>query len=230
MRMIFTFLLLFSTITLQAQKFTKTIAPYSKLKVARGIEVTLVKSESKQAHFDIQGLLKSDIIIEQDEGALSLKVRTRGLWELMEANSWWVKVTLPFDSLTEIGVTTGARVKSSDEIAGPSINLVNKMGAELDLQLNTAKLDLVTSMGSVNLLAGKARELIIDADMGAEVEAFQMQTRYATVESGKGATVEVSCEFEFDGFARMGGEITVKGNPQNVFQRESMGGYIGINQ
>ncbi len=103
------------------------------------------------------------------------------------------------------------------------------MGAEVDLELKVIKLSIDTSMGSVTRLSGLAKDVNIDANMGAVVKAFDLKSKYSTVESNMGSVVSVSCDFEFDGSASMGGEIKVHGNPEKSFISESMGGYIRSN-
>ncbi len=210
------------------QTFKKDLKPFIELKIARGIEATLVHSDAKELSFDVKGISKNDIIIEQDNNRLYIKVKTKALWQSMEEFDWWVKVTIPYQTLEIIDLTTGARVKSDGVIESNNLFIKNKMGAEADLELKVAKLSVDTSMGSITKLEGMAKDVNIDANMGAVVKAFDLKSKYSTVESNMGAVVSVNCDFEFDGSATMGGTIKMKGNPENVFMSETMGAYVII--
>ncbi len=210
------------------QTFKKDLKPFTELKITRGIEATLVYSTDDELSFDVHGLSKSDIIIEQDHDRLYIKVRTKGLWELMEENRWWVKVRIPYQKLESIEVTTGATIKADNVIELDHLLIENKMGAEVDFELKVVKLTLDTSMGSISRLSGLAKNVDIDANMGAVVHAYGLKSKYSTVESSMGAVVSVSCDFEFDGSASMGGEIEVRGNPEKAFRSETMGGWISL--
>ncbi len=210
------------------QTFKKDLKPFTELKVTRGIQATLVYSTDAELSFDVRGLSKSDIIIEQDHGRLYIKVRTKGLWELMEENKWWVKVSIPYQKLESIEITTGAVIKADNVIELDHLLIENKMGAEVELELKVVKLKVDTSMGSISRLSGLAKNVDIDASMGAEVHAYGLKSKYSTVESSMGAVVSVSCDYEFDGSASMGGEIEVRGNPEKAFKSETMGGWISV--
>ncbi len=220
-----TLFLLFALISF-GQTFNKDLKPFTELKITRGIQATLVKSDAKELSFEVKGVNKSDIIIEQDYDRLYIKVKSKALWETMQEFSWWVKVTIPYQTLESIDVSTGARVESDGVLEVNDLLIKNKVGAEVDLEVKVAKLALDTSMGSVTRLEGLAKEVTIDANMGAIVKAFNLKSKYSTVESNMGAVVSVTCDFEFDGSASMGGEIKVKGDPEKSFESETMGGYI----
>ncbi len=210
------------------QTFKKDLKPFTELKISRGIEATLVHSDAQELSFEVKGVSKSDIIIEQDNGRLYIKVKTKALWESMQEFDWWVKVTIPYQKIEMIDLTTGASVKSAGVIESSNLFIKNKMGAEADLELKVAKLSVDTSMGSTTKLEGMAKEVHIDANMGAVVRAFNLKSKYNTVESNMGAVVSVNCDFEFDGSASMGGTIKLKGSPEKMFMSETLGAYIVI--
>lgn len=226
MKKILSALLVLVTVSGYAQTFEVDLEPFDALEVSRGIQATLVNSEAKELSFEVKGINKSDIIIEQSRKSLKIKVKSKALWETMQENSWYVKVKIPYQNITEIDASTGATVHSASLLKSEILYLDATMGAEINLELMTNKLSLDTSMGAVCRLKGRSKNVNIEANMGAVVRAFDLESKYSTVDSSMGSVVSVSCEFEFDGTASMGGEIRVKGNPEKSFERENMGGYI----
>ncbi len=226
MKSLFSTLLIALSITSFGQSFKKDLKPFTELKVTRGIQAILVHSDVAELSFEVKGVSKSDIIIEQDHHRLYIKVKSKALWETMQEFNWWVKVTIPYQTLESIDVSTGVRLESDGVLEANDLLIKNKIGAEVDLEVKVIKLTLDTSMGSVTKLGGLAKEVAIDANMGAIVKAFDLKSKYSTIESNMGAVVSVTCDFEFDGSASMGGEIRVKGDPEKSFESETMGGYI----
>ena len=226
MKKILSTLLVLVTISGYAQTFKVDLEPFDALEVSRGIQATLVHSDATELSFEVKGVNKSDIIIEQGRKSLTIKVKSKALWESMQENSWYVKVKIPYQNITEIDASTGATVRSESLVKSETLYLDATMGAEINLEIMSDKLSLDTSMGAVCRLKGRSKNVNIDANMGAVVKAYELESKYSTVESSMGSVVSVSCEYEFDGAASMGGEIRVKGNPEKSFEKESMGGYI----
>ncbi len=94
------------------QTFKKDLKPFTELKITRGIQANLVHSDATELSFEVKGVNKSDVIIEQDNNRLYIKVKSKALWETMQERSWWVKVTIPYQKIETIDISTGARIES----------------------------------------------------------------------------------------------------------------------
>lgn len=222
------FLAAFVVASLQSfgQTFTRHLEPFQELKIARGIKATLEKSNSNELSFEVHGLSPDDIIVDQDGRVLSIKVRTKSLWESMQEREWWVKVKIPYQKLTSIDASTGAEIRAANVIESDELYLDTTMGAIIDLEVKTNRLSVDTSMGAVTDLAGVTENLSVDVSMGAVVKAYSLEAKYVKAEASMGSSVKLFCTEEFDGSASMGAEIEVKGNPKKWFENESMGGDI----
>ena len=157
---------------------------------------------------------------------LTIKVRTKSLWESMQERDWWVKVKIPYQEITSIDVSTGAEVEALNVIKSEELYIDATMGAVTDLEVDTQHLTVDSSMGAVTELEGKTSTLNVDASMGAVIKAYELEAKYVRAEASMGSEVKLFCSDEFDGSASMGAEITVKGKPQKWFENESMGGDI----
>ncbi len=219
-------LLIIASFNSFSQSFTVQLEPFDELKVSRGIEALLFKSNSKEMEFELVGLSKNDIIIEQSKHRLTLKVKTKSLWEAMQDSEWSVKVKIPYESIELIDVSTGAVVKAESIIKTEDLFIDSSMGGVVDIAIKSKRVTVDTSTGAVTKLKGEVETATIDCNMGAVVRAYDLVAQSARVEASMGGIVKVYCTKEFDGSASMGGEITVKGDPEKSFESESMGGKI----
>lgn len=219
-------LLIFASLSTFGQSFNVQLEPFDELKIARGIKATLYKSNSTDMEFELRGLHEHDIIIEQENNRLTLKIKTKSLWESMHENDWSVKVKIPYVAIELIDVSTGAVVMAQEVLVSENLNIDSKMGGMVELEVKSNRVTLDTNMGAVNKLEGVTNNLNIDANMGAIVKAYELTAKNARVEASMGAVVQVFCSEEFDGEANMGGDISVKGKPKKFFEHENMGGYI----
>ncbi len=216
------------SITSYGQSFKVQLEPFDELKVARGVQATLFKSNSTEMEFEIKGVDEDDIIIEQSKHRLTIKVKTKSLWEAMQENKWSVKVKIPYSAIELIDVSTGAVVKAEGVLVSDDLFIDSTMGGLVELSVKTERITIDTSMGAVNELSGETETAIIDSNMGAVVRAYDLKAKNARVEVSMGGVVKIFCTEEFDGEANMGGEISVKGNPKKSFEDENMGGDIDV--
>lgn len=222
------FLAAFVVASLQSfgQTFTRHLEPFEELKVARGVKATLEKSNSDELSFEIHGVSPDDIIVDQDRKTLTIKVRTKSLWESMQERDWWVKVKIPYQTISLIDASTGAEVRAANVVESEDLYIDTTMGAIVDLEVKTDHLTVDTSMGAVTELVGTTNNLNVDVSMGAVVKAYDLEAKYVRAEASMGSNVKLFCTEEFDGSASMGAEIEVKGKPKKWFENESMGGDI----
>ena len=211
---------------IQAQNFTKSISQFDKLTLSRGVQATLIESDDQILEFQTYGVDRDDIIIEDDHGSLTIKVSSKGLWEQMQDNDWWVRVKIPYQRLEFLEVSTGATVFSKTTIKSDQLDLEATMGAEMDLHLEVKSLFLQGSMGSVVELAGVVEEFDVVTNMGAEIDASDLECLHVNAKANMGGTVTVNCTEDFYGKANMGGYIRVVGNPTRFRENASMGGDI----
>lgn len=228
MKKLLSVLFILSTLSSFGQSFKVQLKDFDELKISRGVQATLYKSSSKEMVFNLKGINEEDIIIEQSKHRLTIKVKTKGLWEAMQDNDWSVKVKIPYSTIELIDVSTGAVVEADNIIVSEDLFIDSSMGGVVELEVKTKRITIDSSMGAVSRISGETDTANIDANMGAVVKSYDLIAKNARVESSMGSVVKVNCTEEFDGSASMGGEISVKGNPKKSFEDESMGGDIDM--
>ena len=218
-------LLLISTFA-SGQEFKKKIPSYRYLYVSRGVEAHLVYSDADEVTIRTKGLQPEDIIVEGGHDELRIKVATKGLWQEMQDNYWWVKVEIPYQQLEGIEVKTGAKVWSDKPLRVGRLDMQVSMGARADLTLEADDLSLEATMGSIVELAGSADYLNVETSMGAEADLRKLKAGKVRAKANMGSQLQVTAMEEFDGQASMGSEIHLFGNPERFYRSTSMGGEI----
>jgi len=209
-----------------AQETTKTIDNYTTLIVSRGVDVRLIKSPSNEVKITTKGIKPNEVVIENHGDELIIKVSTKSLWLEMQDNYWWARIELPYQTIDNIEVSTGAKITSLDLFKGDLLDLEVSMGGELELEVDLNELILDSNMGSVAEIVGRAEIVELSASMGAEIDLRDLQAEIVTAKSSMGAEVRVHANKEFSGRANMGGSIRVTGNPEKFYESTSMGGDI----
>jgi len=225
MKALFTLLLTAVAVSVFAQK-PVDIEPYTSLVISRGVDVRLVKSNSNVAKVEVNGIDFDDLIIENKDNELTIKVATKSLWQEMQDNYWWARIELPYNVITNLEVLTGAKLSAKEVFKGEDIDMQVSMGGEIELDIDLELLIIDASMGGLAEFTGKAKIVEINASMGSETDLRELEAEEVNAKSTMGSEVRVHATKSFDGKAVMGGYIRVTGNPERFYQDTSMGGEI----
>ena len=209
-----------------AQDFKKHFKSYNSLVVSRGIDARLVKSESKDLIITVHGITADDIIVENRNNELIIKVASKAIWQEMQDNHWWARVEVPYENLTAAEALTGAKISARETIRVESLDLAVSMGGEIELSIEARELYLDASMGGLAELEGSVESLDVTSSMGSEVDLDRLMAKYVKAKSTMGSEISLNATLEFDGRATMGGYIIVSGDPDRFYENTSMGGDI----
>ena len=221
------FLIATSVVTVSyGQDFKKHFTSYNSLVVSRGIDARLVKSDARELSFTVHGIDAEDVIVENKNNELHIKVATKALWQEMQDNHWWVRVEVPYKSLVAAEALTGSKISAEEPIKAESLDLAVSMGAEIDVNVDVRELYVDASMGGLIELQGTAETLDAHASMGSEADLDRLIAQYVKAKSTMGSGMKVNVSKEFDGRASMGGYIRVTGDPDRFYENTSMGGDI----
>lgn len=213
-----------------AQEFKKHFSKYNSLVVSRGVDARLVKSNSKDLSITVHGIRPDDVIVENRNNELVIKVATKAIWQEMQDNHWWVRVEVPYESLVAVEALTGAKISSREPVKEESLDLAVSMGAEIELNIVARELYVDASMGGLIELEGSVESLDANASMGSEADLDRLDAKYVKAKSTMGSELSINATEEFDGRASMGGYIRVTGNPDRFYENTSMGGDISGNR
>jgi len=230
MKTIYTLILLCLATIGYSQEVTRKIEPFTSIIASRGVDITLVKSNSDEITIRTNGIDPEDVITEGRNDELVIKVATKSLWQEMQDNRWWARIEVPYKVIENLEVSTGARIKSEELLAGKVLDGQVSMGGELVLEVQLEELNIDSSMGGIADLTGRAVRVELSASMGAEIDLRELKADVVHAKSSMGAEVKVHAIKEFDGRANMGGYIRVSGDPDKFYVSTSMGGDISSNK
>ena len=210
-----------------AQSFKEKVSTFNRLSVSRGIEATLYASESTELEFRISGVDREDIVVEENNGMLKLKISSEGLWEQLEdEKNWYVKVNIPFQTLEALEVSTGANVYARDPIRSSQLEVESSTGGEIEASIEGGSLFLQNTMGGIMEISGKVDDLDVSCNMGAITDARDLVAAVVRAKANMGGELKVQATESFSGKASMGGYIRVYGNPERFRDSSTMGGEI----
>jgi Putative auto-transporter adhesin, head GIN domain len=226
MKSLFLTLALIASTTLYAQEFTQEIGAFKYLEVSRGVDVTLVQSESREVTVRVHGVDPDAVIIENIRDELRIKISSKGLWQDLNDGYWWVRVEVPFRQIYGMEASLGAKITAQDLIKVDDLDVELSTGAEIEIKVDVKELFVDVNMGSVLEMEGNTRFVDIRTSMGAEADLRDLEAMNVKARSSMGAVLSVTANEEFDGSASMGGVIRVYGNPEKFYESTSMGGDI----
>ena len=200
-------------------KEVRSVNEFDKLKVTKGINVTLNKGLKPEAEINIVNTSSEDVIIENDKNELTIKMKTRIYKDVS------VQVYLTYTELREIKTGSGATVDAEDVIDGNQLILDAGMDSSIDLEVDVETLEANVSAARITL-EGKANTVEAKATTGGKFEAEKLKTQEAFITANTGAVGTVNVTKKLEAKAGTGGKIEYSGDPEKVETREIIGGNV----
>lgn len=226
MKTLYTLLFLSLTTLGFGQEVTRKVEPFTSLIVSRGVDVRLVQSSSDEIIIRTKGIEPEDVLTENRGDALVIKVATKSLWQEMQDNYWWARIEVPYETLENMEINTGAKISANEIISGDVLDIQTNMGGEVEFEVQLTELIIESNMGAMAEVAGTARFVKATASMGAGIDLRDLNAEEARAKSSMGSDIKVHATKAFDGRANMGGTIRVTGDPVKFYESTSMGGDI----
>lgn len=200
-------------------KETRTIKKFDKLKVSKGINVTLIKGLKPSAEINIVNAPPSDVIIENDQNELSLKMKTR-IYKDMS-----VQVYVTYTDIREISAGSGATVDSEDVLTGNSLIINAGLDSGIDLEIDIESLEASVSAARVTL-KGNTKKIEAKATTGGKFQGQNLKCQEAFVKANTGGIVTLNVSEYLDARAGTGGTVEYTGNPEKIETKETFGGSV----
>lgn len=206
-----------STITFA--QTTKSIGNFTKVIVFDQIALTLVQGE--EGKMEIEGNKEDYVNVVNKNGILKIKMNFVNSFQGED-----IKVKLYFKNLSEIVAEEGAGIKTNDVIKATSLTVNAKTGGVISAKVDTDKLIVKSSAGSVVTLSGKTNVQDVLNSSGAKVKNKDLESNQAIVTVNAGGVAEVKATELVEAKVRAGGEIRVFGNPKTINEKNVLGGVI----
>jgi len=220
MKKIVLILVLISNFAFSQEKITKNLGDFDKLKVLRGLKVDLVRSDEPKSV--IEGEKSEEVVIKNVNGLLKITMKTM---ESFSADK--VKVTIYFkNDINLIDANEGAVIRSDETFSQDKMKLKAQEAGNISLNIKTNDVDVKSVTGGKIKLSGFSKNQKASVNTGGSYKGGDLETESTVVKCSTGSDAVVYASKSIDANANLGGTITVKGDPEEVKKKESLGGYI----
>ncbi len=198
---------------------TRNISAFDKIRVSKGINVTLIEGEKPKAEVHIQNADLSDVITESEKNTLTLKMKTKIYKDVA------VQVFVTYQTLRDISVGAGGSVDGKTTLFADQLTMDAGMDGSIDLDIDVNVLEASVSAARITL-AGNANTLEIKATTGGKFEGKKLESKKAYVKANTGGVATVWASESIDASAGTGGTVEYGGDPTKVETKETLGGTI----
>jgi hypothetical protein len=219
--LISTFILVLATIILNAQvSENRELLPFKSLRVTNQVNVFLSQGNNPIARVEASGIDLSDVITEVNQNILEVTLRS-GVY-----TDFRVDVYLTFSEIHNIFVTSSGRVSVQNVIKGDSITLNANTSAEINAQIDHKKANLSAYKGGSIRLMGSVGSYDINVRSGGIISALDLKADKVNVEVSTKGMAKVFATESIEGRVRLGGSLTISGEPKLRNIKTSLGGTI----
>lgn len=193
----------------QSKRTIADLAPFKKIVVASGINVILNKSNSRSATIEGERTVINSVVCAVEDSTMSI-FATRYKY----SKSKKINVYIDFDStLVNITSTSGNRIKCESPIDGSRLTLIARNGSDFYIMTNAASVKAESISGSKIKLIGKADKSDLYAENGSTVEAFGLNSPFASVTATLSSQIDCLASQRLDAWATYDSHIYYKGDP-----------------
>jgi len=213
------FVLFITTVCIAQNPIKKTIGEFSELKVYDLIEVELVKSDVDK--IAITGRNAADVLVNNKNGTLKIKMN---LEEAFDGNK--TKVKLYYTNLDVIDANEGAYIYSEDIIEQFEIDLNAQEGGKINVKLDVKYANLRAVTGAGIVASGSAKQQDVSIYTGGDYNGKELKTEHTEVSIKAAGKAHVNATKKVIAKVRVGGDIYIYGNPEQIDESKVLGGRI----
>jgi hypothetical protein len=212
MKKFFSLLLLISASTWAVAQ-SVDLDKFTEVSASAGHEITLIKADDNYAEVEMIKGKRENFELYVKGNTLYAKTKS-GLWNSAKAKAV-VKVYYT-ESITDIDVSSAARVESVDVLYTERLNIEVSSAGRCTLEVESDELDVDISSGGRVSVTGVTGSQTVDVSSGARFDGKDMQSDYTVAEASSGAKAEVHTNKKLKADCSSGGSIVYHGNPKDV--------------
>jgi hypothetical protein len=222
-RMLWIFLIFLMPLSIFGQaevREVRALEPFDKVVAAHGINVKLIYNDFEEATVRVKGASLDEVITEVNN--MTLKVRMKATLR----SDITVLVEVSYKQIKSVETNTGATVVTERPLWGEKLKLYAITGGKINAEIDAESVEAIASGASEIEIYGKAQSLLARGNLGADIDAFDLEVKKVEASSKGGAMVKVFASEEADLQASVGGEIQLKGRPFEKSFKNTLGGTI----
>lgn len=206
----------------QAQESqTRSVGPFTGVKVAEGIDVYLTKGDKENVRVEVTGTKMENVITEVSGSYLKVHMRDGNYSGRVDA-----KVYVTYVKIDKLSASSAGSIFSEGTIEASSIEISCSSAGNIEVSLNAGSVDVSASSAGEIELKGKARSLTAGASSAGEIDADDLEARKVDAEVSSAGSLKVNATEELDAHASSGGSIRYRGNPDKSVTDSSSGGSV----
>jgi hypothetical protein len=174
------------------------------------------------------------VVVEADENIqkiLRTEVKDGKLKIFLDENVFHakkMKVYVTVKQLKALEASSGAEVKSGNQIKAENLKIQASSGSEVTMEINCSQVLLDTSSGSDMKISGITQSLKAGSSSGSDLNASKLVAEKGDVSASSGSDLEVNVTKELKANASSGSDIAVRGNPAIRDTNSSSGGDVSF--
>lgn len=188
-----------------------SIKNVSSVTVSSGIDLYLTQGNSESLDIKSSEDLLKNVVVEQNGGNLTIKVKDGLNWGNMFRNQS-IKAYLNFKTLNALTASGGSDVYSQNQIKADKFSIRSSGGSDVKLKLVCTDIQIQSSGGSDVKLTGKAENMVLQTSGGSDVNAYEFPVAYAKVSASGGSDANVNVTKGLEAGASGGSDVHYKGN------------------
>lgn len=219
-KIIYAVALLFISVSTSQAQLSRDLIAFRELDVTDKINVNIILSNENK--IVIEGELANQMELTQVDDILRLKM-TSGY--ILQGNK--VNVTLYSSNLKSIIARKGSNVSShAKEILQDSLYLSASEGAQLDVQVNVGKVQVLSTTGAKITAFGKVNDQAVNIALGGSYFGKNLVSNTTVARVNAGGKCEINVKNDVDVQTRAGGTIDIYGKPTTKKEKKIAGGKI----
>ena len=218
---IVTLLFILPTLLLAQGIIDKEVGAFNEIKVFDLIEVNLIQSDENKIL--IKGHNVEDIRWNNNNGTLKLRMK---LDKKFQGEDTVIEVF--HSDLDVIDANEGSRIVCNELVKKSRIELKAQEGAKIRIGMDVDHAEIRAVSGGIVEASGLAMNQNVVLNTGGIFQGQDLRTSNTNIKISAGGEAEVYASDMVDIDLKAGGDVTVHGNPKEVYKKTFVGGNIHI--
>jgi formylmethanofuran dehydrogenase subunit C len=222
MKSILTLLFVICGFLLFAQQTeTRSLASFSGVKAAEGIDVYLTKGTKESARVEVSGTSLEDVITEVSGSYLKVHMRHGNYRGHVN-----VKVYVTYLNINKLSASSAASIYSEGTLNTRELEVSASSAANVEINVDAGSIRASASSAGEVELDGKAESFEGDASSAGEIDAYDLVAKRVEVDASSAGSIKITATDELDARASSGGSIRYRGNPNKSITNSTSGGSV----
>lgn len=204
---------------------TRSLNSFDKIKIANGIEATLIKGDKNEITLTSEDIPLEDIISKVRGGELTVKLKVKlNLWK--EKRIDVLAVITYTDDLIGIYANSGGYIEADHSVTTATLDINASSGAHIDIDIVCDDVIVNTNTGAEIELQGVVGRLDLRFNTGATFEGSQLEAGKAKVKGGTGGDASIKVSHYLKTNVNTGASLTYYGSPPKTDINKGTGGEV----